>query len=347
MQNKRRRAAKQAQSVSLSDVAEHAGVSTATVSRYLNDPHLVRESRREVVRAAIDALGYIPHGAARALASNRTRTIGAIVPTLDNAIFAKGIQFFQEELQHAGYTLFVATSNYALTEELARAESLIERGADAMLLVGLSHDTKLIDRLRALDVPFVSTWAYAENTDQPCVGFNNHKASELLVNHLLELGHKQFGIITANTKDNDRAQARVMGAQETLQKASLQVPEARIITSAYDLDEARLAMSKLLEQSPRPTALICGNDVLAYGAITECEKRGLRVPEDVSVVGFDDLPMSRHIRPQLTTIRVPSENMGRQAARYLLDQLAGVQTPHTVELDVELIIRHSTAALKS
>ena len=145
---------------SLEDVAKRADVSSATVSRYLSNPDLVREERRLRISAAIKDLGYIPHGAARALASKRTSTIGAIVPTLDNAIFAKGIQSFQAHLQSAGYTLFVASSNYSLSEEQEQAETLITRGVDGILLVGLSHDPRLFKlleqaRKRALIMSFV------------------------------------------------------------------------------------------------------------------------------------------------------------------------------------------------
>jgi LacI family transcriptional regulator len=331
---------------SLEDVAKRADVSSATVSRYLSNPDLVREERRLRISAAIKDLGYIPHGAARALASKRTSTIGAIVPTLDNAIFAKGIQSFQAHLQSAGYTLFVASSNYSLSEEQEQAETLITRGVDGILLVGLSHDPRLFKLLEQAGIPYVNTWAYDSSIGQPCIGFDNYGSARRLAEYLIDLGHKRFGVISAITRDNDRAFNRLNGVRDALSAHSIDLPNDAVIECHYDLSDGRLAMRRLLNLASPPTAIICGNDILAYGAVIECQDGGLDVPADVSVVGFDDLPMSRHIRPTLTTMHVPSEEMGRRAAEYLVARLAGKDPPEYVELEVSLIVRGSTARLK-
>jgi LacI family transcriptional regulator len=328
---------------SLEDVAKRADVSSATVSRYLSNPDLVREKRRSRISAAIKDLGYIPHGAARALASRRSSTIGAIVPTLDNAIFAKGIQSFQAHLQSAGYTLFVASSNYSLSEEQEQAETLITRGVDGILLVGLNHDPRLFKQLEQAGIPYINTWAYDSSIGQPCVGFDNYDSARRLAEYLIDLGHRRFGVISGVTRDNDRAFNRLNGVRDALSASSIDLPNDAIIECHYDLSDGRQAMRWLLNVGSPPTAIICGNDVLAYGAVIECQDGGLDVPADVSVVGFDDLPMSRHIRPTLTTMHVPSEEMGRRAAEYLIARLTGKDTPEYIELEVSLIVRGSTA----
>lgn len=330
-------------SPNLGDVARKAGVSTASVSRYLSDPAQVREARRERIRQAIEDLGYIPHGAARALASRRTRTIGAIVPTLDNAIFARGIQALQERLKDLGYTLFIASSNYSLEGERDQAETLIARGIDGMFLVGLDHHPNLFSRLELAGIPFVNTWAYDGSLGQPCIGFDNYDAARRLTEYLLDLGHRRFGVISAIVKDNDRALNRLRGVCDTIMARGIKLPKDAIVECYYDLSDGRHAARHLLDRRSAPSAVICGNDILAYGAIIECQDSGLSVPDDISVTGFDDLQMSRHFRPSLTTIRVPSAEMGRRAADYLVARLNGRDAAEKVELEVSLVVRGSTA----
>ena len=329
--------------MTLQDVARHAAVSTATVSRFLARPELVREKRRKRIEAAIADLEYIPHGAAQALASQKSRAIGAIVPTLDNAIFATGIHAFQKHLQNAGYTLLVASSDYSLKEECRQGETLIARGIDGMMLIGCDHDPQLYARLQQKKTPYVNTWVYDEASPHPCVGFDNFRAAVRQASYLVDIGHKRFGIIVGLTKDNDRARDRLKGLRQALLERGIAIDEEMIYESPYEISESRQLTRRLLALERPPTGIICGNDVLAYGAIVECQSCSLRVPEDISVVGFDDLSMSQHIRPALTTIHVPSEEMGRKAADYLIARLHGETVPIHTELEANLILRGSTA----
>ncbi len=330
----------------LHDVAELAAVSTATVSRYLTNAELVREERRERIRTAIDELGYIPHGAAQALASQRSRTIGVIVPTLDNAIFAKGIQAFQERLQNAGYTLFIASSDYSPDEERTQAERLILRGVDGMMLIGQDHHPRLYERLATTNMPFVNTWSFDSDSRYPCVGFDNFDAAARQIKYLIDIGHKKFGIISGITRDNDRARDRLAGILQILNDHGFEAPPEMVYECPYDVSASRQAMKRLMAAKNRPTAVVCGNDVLAYGAMLECQANGIDVPGAVSVAGFDDLALSKHIQPPLTTMHVPSEEMGRAAADYLLARLNGETVPEHTELEVNLIVRSSTAPPK-
>jgi len=327
----------------LQDVAEHAGVSTATVSRYLANSELVREERRARIESSIKELGYIPHGAAQALASQRSRTIGVIVPTLDNAIFAKGVQSFQQRLQDSGYTLLIASSDYSPDEERTQGESLIARGVDGMMLIGLDHHERLFERLRQMKMPYVNTWSYKEGSDHPCVGFNNFQAAVRQTTYLLDIGHTQFGVISGLTRDNDRARDRLRGVLYTLNEHGINVPDNLLYECPYDIASSRQAMKRLLAADMPPTAVVCGNDVLAYGALLECQSSGRDVPGDISIAGFDDLPLSQHIRPSLTTMHVPSKEMGHKAADYLLACLNDETVPEQTELEVNLILRGSTA----
>jgi LacI family transcriptional regulator len=329
--------------VRLVDVALRAGVSTATVSRALNDPRRVRPVLAERVRAAIAELGYVPHGAARALASQRSHTIGAVIPTLENAIFAQGIGALQHRLSEDGYTLLLATSQYDLERELIDVQKLIERGIDGLMLIGEAHDKRLYDLLAAKRLPYVNTWVYSADSAHPCVGFRNREAAYRIASYLVDIGHRRVGMIAGISRDNDRAAERISGVRQALADRGLCLPDQHLIERPYDIGEGRQALRLLLDRPDPPTAVVCGNDVLAFGALFESLAMGLAVPGDLSIVGFDDLELARQVAPPLTTMHVPSVEMGRRAAEYLLVRIAGAQPPKATELEVGLILRETTA----
>lgn len=333
-------------SPTLQDIATAAGVSTATVSRVLNRPDAVRPVLRARVEAQIDLLGYVRHGAARALASSRTMTVGAIIPTLESAIFASGINAVENRLDQDGYTLLLAVTNYDRAHEYRQVRTLIERGVDGMILVGQDHAPETFELLARQRCPFILTWTYASGSRYPCVGFDNVAAARGIADHLLDLGHLRLGIIAGITAGNDRARERVSGIGKALDARGLAVAPAHLIEQPYDVGAGRAGFRALMAQpaDERPTAICCGNDVLAVGAVLEAQAMGLRVPDDVSIAGFDDLPMAEHLPPGLTTVRVPSRRMGRYAADYILGQATGAPFAARVELQTELIIRGTTAA---
>ncbi|MCB2099833.1 MAG: LacI family DNA-binding transcriptional regulator [Rhodobacterales bacterium] len=330
------------QNPTLRDIAEAAGVSTATVSRVLNSPDAVRPALRERVSRTIAELGYVPHGAARALASQRSRTIGAIIPTLDNAIFAAGIEAFERRLDQDGYTLFVALSDYDPQHELRHMRGLLGRGVDGMLLVGGLHEAASYDLIRRQGRPYVNTWVHDPRGGHPCIGFDNRSASRRAAEHLLDLGHRRIAMIAGVLAFNDRARERVAGVRDALAARGLDLADADLVERRYDIAEARQAMGQLLEGPRPPSAVVCGNDVQAIGALLECQARGVAVPGQVSIIGFDDLPLTAHLAPALTTMHVPSRDMGRRAAEYLLDRLAGRPAAPALELAVDLVVRGTT-----
>ena len=329
--------------VRLEDVARLADVSTATVSRALNDPKKVRPNLAQRVHDAIRELGYVPHGAARALASHRSHTIGAIVPTLDNAIFARGIGALQQRLSEDGYTLLLATSDYEFERELFQVEKLIERGIDGLMLIGEAHDKRLYDMLAAKKLPYVNTWVYNAESPHPCVGFHNRNAAYRIATYLIDIGHRRIGMIAGLCQYNDRAAERVLGVRHALADRGLELAPRLLTEVPYDITEGRKALHTLLEQNDPPTAFICGNDVIAFGALFEALFLGKKVPAELSIVGFDDLDLARQIAPPLTTMHVPSLQMGRAAAEYLLARLAGENPAAATELEVGLIVRGTTA----
>ena len=328
--------------VKLADVARHAGVSTATVSRTLSRPDKVRPEMRERVRASVRALGYVPDGAARALASRRSNTIGAVIPTLDNAIFARGVEALQQRLSEAGYPLLLASSEYDFEREMMHVEKLVERGIDGLMLIGQDRHPRLYDLLAFKDIPYVNAWIYEAGGIHPSIGFDNHRAAAHIASYLMDIGHRRIAMVAGVGATNDRARARVAGAGQALAGRGLVLGGRDLAESRYDIAEGRLALRRLMDQPVPPTAVICGNDVLAFAALFEARALGIAVPEALSIVGFDDLELARHVEPPLTTMQVPSTEMGRRAAEYLLARIAG-EAAASVELEVDLIVRGTTA----
>jgi len=332
-----------ARNVSLGDVAQHAGVSTATVSRVLNNPEKVAAKSRVAVNTSIEALGYIPDGAARALASRHSRIIGAIVPTLDNALFAAGIQSLQRRLRQHDYTLIVASHEYDLVEELNEVKMLLRQGVDALLLVGSRHDPALLQLLEEKDVPYVNCWAWDSDSSQPYIGFDNRKAARKIADYLLDLGHVDLAVIAGRTEYNDRARDRLLGIRDAIEARNLQLAPEKIIERSYSVKQGREAMRQLLQLERSPTAVLCGNDILAMGAVAECQSSGIRIPDKISIAGFDDLDMSSQIKPALTTIHVPSAEMGENAADYLVAQIRQEPLAPPLEMGTRLMVRETTA----
>jgi LacI family transcriptional regulator len=283
--------AKAARNVGLRDVARVAGVSTATVSRAMNNPEAVSEELRARIASVVDHLGWVPHGAARALATRRTGTIGAVFPTLTHGDFARAIQALQHELSNAGYTLLLACSEYNPKQEYEQVRKLIERGVDAIILVGEAHHSDVSNLIQKNDIPYVNTFVYNPDTHGTCVGPDNRKALYRLTKYLIDLGHRNFGVVAQTAENNDRAQARLDGIRDALAEKSIAIQPRHFAQGFWGINEGRQLFRRILETKPWPTAVICGNAYLSVGAVLESQAMGIRIPEDMSIVGYDDIEM--------------------------------------------------------
>jgi LacI family transcriptional regulator len=327
----------------LEDVARLAGVSPATVSRCLNRPDIVRPVLKAKVEAAIEALDYVPHGAARSLASRRSRMIGAIFPSLDSTLFGGALEALQNEVAGAGYTLVVASSNYDAGRERDHVRNMLASGIDALMLVGGARDPEVYRPIERKQLPYVLIWVTEAAGHHPCIGFDNAAAGMVVARHLLDIGHRRLAVISGRIAGNDRAAARVAGIGAALSARGLDLAPDHLIEAPFGEEEGREALRQLVYLTPRPTAVICGSEPFAYGALFEAQALGLRVPDDVSITGFDDMWLASHIAPGLTTLRTPRREMGQLAGRYLLSVLAGREPLPPRPLDFELIVRGSTA----
>ncbi len=332
-------------SVKLEDVARQAGVSTASVSRALNTPNLVSQVLRDRIAQASQDLKWVPNGVAKALASLRTRTVGVMIPTLSHQNFAALIEALQQDLAAAHYTLILCCADLADELRLQQARKLVERGVEYLVLVGEAHPDALFDLLRSQNVPYVITYTSGRDKRHTCIGFDNYAASTRLTEHLLALGHRNFGMIAHDREENDRIQLRITAVQDTLARSGLAIrPQHFVRVNSRHIASGREGMRRILaDDDLSPTALVCTNDYIATGAMIEAKELGLAIPGDLSIVGFDDTDMSAHLDPPLTTARVPSRLMGEKIASYIISHLETGTTESPPQLEAELIIRRSTA----
>ena len=332
----------------LREVAELACVSKATVSRFINSPEVVSPSVRERIQIAIDHLGWVPHAAARALATQRTGTIGAVVPTLANEHFATAIQVLQDELEEKGYTLLLGCSEYDLQREYRQVRKMLERGVDAIAVVGEGHHPDLYALLDQRNVPCVSTFTFAAKQRSICVGVDNYRAFYDATHYLLGLGHRRIAMIAQNADTNDRAAARREGVRVALAEHGIAIHPAHMAEGFWGVQEGRRLFSQIMAAPIEPpTAIVCGNGSFATGAMLEAMAAGYDVPGHLSLIGFDDFEVMAELPIPITTVRVPSAEIGRRTAELLIAQLNGESDTQSVECEATLIVRESCAQPRS
>jgi LacI family transcriptional regulator len=326
----------------IEDVALAAGVSTATVSRALSRPERVSQKTRDKVQAQIEKLRYVPDAAGRALASGRTQTIGCVIPTLDLAIFARSTHAMQVSLAQSGYQLLVASHNYDLAMEMDLIKALMHRGVDALVLVGAEHQAQVWSQIKSWNKPVLLTWSCDDRL--PSVGFDNQEIAAFAARHLLELGHQKIGMISGYTQYNDRAQQRKEGFLAAIANSGKVCIQDWICEQDLSISGGRQGLRQIWAQASQPTALVCGNDLLAIGALLEAQEMGLNVPGDVSICGIDNHELAGELKPGLTTVSLPTSDLGRIAAAQILRILEGEPVPQKSLLPFHLVRRDSTGA---
>ncbi len=328
----------------IEDVAQAAKVSTATISRAINDPAKVAKPTRNRIEAVIRKMGYTPNHGGRVLASSKSNTVGAIIPTMANSMFASGLQAFQEKLAESGITLLVASTGYDNEKEFQQIRSLMAQGADGLLLIGESRAPESIDYLTLRKIPYVISWSYKSDPARVFAGFDNSKAAYAMTRQILELGHRKIAMIAGSSRDNDRASERIEGVKRAVKSFGNNAKLTAIIETQYSVENGGNAFEQLMFRCEQPTAIVCGNDVLAAGAVVRAQKKGINIPKEVSITGFDDITLASVVTPPLTTVRVPQVEMGGAAAQLLLKQISEEAQPASIEFDTEIVQRESLAA---
>lgn len=326
--------------VDIFSVARHAKVSISTVSRSFNHPQLVNPATRKKIDTAVRKLGYIRNRAAQTMHGIRSGTIGLVVPTIDHAIFAEVIQAFSDSVDKYGFTILVASHGYDLQREYSVLRKFLEHRVDGLALIGQDHSAETYNLIERQGIHAISIWNYNETSRLSCVGADNTLAGWLAAQHLVDLGHQKIGLIFPRANDNDRARDRRDGAQSVLSAAGVSVPPHWDIESPYSIAEAKDAALVILKGVERPTAILCGNDVLAMGVLYAARRSNLRIPDDLSVIGIGDFKGSKEMEPGLTTVRLPARNIGHLAGKHLSQSIIGEQSgQQRITCDIELIIR--------
>jgi len=304
--------------ITLEDVARLAGVSTITVSRVLNHPEKVAADTLEKVTRAVSQTGYVPNLLAGGLASRRTRLIAAIVPSITTLVYAETIKYFSARLKEKGYQVLLGESDFPELLEQGLISTILSRRPDGILLTGVNHSLDCRRMLLAANIPIVETWDLTPTPLDIVVGFNHERLGEAVADYLARKGYRRVGTVFAVDR---RAKVRERAMVNRLR--TLGIDDVMTIESPAptDLHLGRSGLAQLLGRGFTSGAVVCSSDSAAHGVVTEAQSRGLRVPQDVAVLGFGDQSFAADTYPALSTVRIDRPRMGRLAADALLARI--------------------------
>jgi LacI family transcriptional regulator len=330
------------------DVARRAGVSTSTVSHVVNGTRYVSDELRERVMAAMRELDYTPNAAARMLTLKRSHTIGLIVSDIRNPFFASVARGVEDVAQERGYTLVLCNSDENADRETACLNALETRAVDGVLLASAGVADEHLSRLVKAGFPIVLVDRDLPELGAPAVLLDNEGAAYSAVRHLITRGHRRIAMISGRAAISTTTE-RIAGYRRALQEAGITTDDRLVVSGASTSEGGAVAANAVLDVHPRPTAIFSGNNLMSIGALQAIVNRGLTVPEQIALVGFDDFPFpwSDAFRPHLTTVAQPTYELGRRAAELLVQRLKGgsfTSAPRVV-LDGQLVVRESSGAL--
>ena len=297
-------------------IAKLAGVSTATVSRVLNNPSQVKAATRDKVIAAVNKAGYRPNAAAKALATNRSRTIAAVIPTLQHSIFASFMNALEDQLANAGYSLVIATHGFDYENEYQRCNDVLKMGAEALIVSGAEHNDKFFDLLKTTNIPCVCTSIYQSDFPIPTIGYDNRLLAERAIEIIAENGHKRICVVHSDYQSNDRMALRVEGVLTAAKK--YQEVEVNLLQTELGVKGGVAAAKQLLSADNLPDACLCCADVFAMGVLFEAQRKNINVPTELSIMGFEDLDWASQCEPGLTTVALPSHELAIATASSLI-----------------------------
>lgn len=333
--------------VSIKDVARLAGVSTATVSRALANPEKVAKTTREKVDRAVSESGYVANTLARNFRRKRTNIVLVLVPDISNPFFSGIIRGIERIALRHQYRILLGDTQYEAAREKAYASLVSQRQADGIIGLGMSIPFYYRKGRKTIDPkwpPFIMACEYDGQIPVPSVRIDNHRAAEDATRHLIALGHKNIAFINGPSA-SPLCRDRLSGFQHALSSSGLGSLKEWIRNGDFSLESGRSSMSAILQSHRKPSAIFCANDEMAIGAMLSAREHGLDIPDDLSIIGFDDISFSAYTQPPLTTVRQPRERIGERAMEMMLTALNNPKSrPQHVILEHELIIRESTAS---
>ncbi len=324
------------------DVARVASVSTATVSRVINAPHKVREETRHQVYHAMTLCNYKYNALARGFATKRSHIIGLIIPTVTNPIFAESVRGVQDHVEASGYRVVLGNSDYSLNTEKKLIQVFIEMRVDGLIITTTDLNGPHLTELVEEKFPFVLLYSTVRRGPLSCVGIDNFRGGYRATEHLVAFGHRRIAMLAGDFSFSDKSFHRWHGYRKCLRDHGIAYDSKLLIQTTYALESGITAVKQLMRIKPPPTAIFCSNDFMAIGVLEGARELGLRVPEDLSVVGFDGMPMMAFFKPGLDTIQQPAYDMGKIGSEVVLRRIdnPGEKPVHRI-LDTQLIVRQS------
>lgn len=328
----------------MQDVAQRAGVSTMTVSRALSEPDKVSPKVRERVVAAVRDLGYVPNHLARSLSSNRSTTIGLIVPSIDNSIYTQTVKALSDVIRRSGFQLMIAECGYDPVEEEALIATFLAHRVGGLVLHNAEHTDAARAMISQAGVPVVENGNLPRQPLDMVVSYSNRDASFAMTMHLGRLGYKRIAFASLHAANNDRSRDRIEGYLVALAQLGQMADPRLIVETSRGLAAGAAALTKVVQSVPEVDALFCAGDVLAAGALFECQRRGWAVPRRIAIASFDDVDLMRHMVPTVTTLRLPRYEIGERSAQMLVSRIvedAADLRGSVVDLKFEIIQRES------
>ncbi|HWL40842.1 MAG TPA: LacI family DNA-binding transcriptional regulator [Gemmatimonadaceae bacterium] len=329
--------------VTIKDVAREANVSVATVSRVLNGSGPVSAETQHKIREIAGRLRYVPHGGARSLITSKTETLGVLLPDLYGEFFSEVIRGMDETAQRHGFHLIISRS-HATKHGIDTAMRAMRGRVDGVVAMSPDLDGESLLNLPAT-LPVVLLCSVSRGDEIDSLTIDNFRGARAMVKHLISLGHERIAIIKGSPRNYDAAE-RLRGYRQALKDAGLKSDRALEVEGGFTEAGGYAAALELLELEPRPTAVFAANDSMAIGAISALRESGVRIPEDIAVAGFDDIPLARYMDPQLSSVRVRICDLGSRAIEMLLDGIAhkNSHARKRERLSTELVIRQSCGA---
>lgn len=309
--------------VNMSDVAARAGVSAQTVSRALGRPELVTEETRRKVHAAIEELGYIPNEAARNLASNRTRTVAVVIPTLASSAYSAQVSEIIKTFEGKGISVIIGNSEYSPKREEELVRSLLERRPLAFILTGLHHSDGTKEMLRSAGIPVIETWDTDGDPIDRAVGFSNVDAGRDVGRLFSARGIRLAAFVGGKAEQDPRATSRFRGMAEAMTEAGLPMPLRVEIDLPMSTADGVAGLDAVLSEQPMTDGILFSADFLAIAALLESNRRGIRIPEQIAICGFGDYELAPLVTPSLTTVKIYPDLIGKRAAETILLELEG------------------------
>jgi LacI family gluconate utilization system Gnt-I transcriptional repressor len=330
----------QISSATISEVADAAGVSTATVSRFFNSPQMLTKRTAKRVQDVVERIGYVPNLLAGGLASSRTKLVAAVIPSMTQSIFASTIQALTDSLAREGYSVMLGLTGAADEHVQQQLISIIGRRPDGIILTGTTLDAAARNQLRATGIPTIETWDLPADPIDLVVGLSHEAVGVAVARHALARGRRRAFVISAT---GVRALARRYGFSRTMLESGAPEPATTTFIGATTFGQGRNALAAHLDSGARPDLVVCSSDWSAHGVLEELQRRGIRVPDDIAVIGFGDLEFAAEVNPALTTVKIDGAVIGKQAAKFLMLRTQGKKIDNpVVDIGFSLIARASS-----